>query len=188
MCIRDSYVAPSVSIGSATYPAETGHCAASSATTCLTTPATESSLLASESRIMLSHVLANNPRVGYAHQTNLIGPATANGADSGYTLLTLLNNMLAQYNAWTSTAAPLVQMTDTTEAQVLGQQSAWAAAQTAGSVKASETNGVVTVTNASGSPVSVPVTTPQGTTVGGGVYGQSYGGQLSTWTTIAGGS
>ena len=26
-------------------------------------------------RIMLSHVLANDPRVGYAHQTNLIGPA-----------------------------------------------------------------------------------------------------------------
>ena len=23
---------------------------------------------------MLSHVLANNPRVGYAHQTDLIGP------------------------------------------------------------------------------------------------------------------
>src|SRR5664280_2742748 len=104
------YVAPGVSIG----PGETGHCAASSSTTCLTAPAPESSMLASESRIMLSHVLANNPRVGYAHQTNLIGPATANGADSGYTLLTLLNNMLSQYDAWTSTAAPLVQMTDVT--------------------------------------------------------------------------
>jgi hypothetical protein len=179
------YVAPGVSLGNATYPTETGHCDASSATTCLSTPATESSLLASESRIMLSHVLANNPRVGYAHQTNLIG-----GSDpaNGYTLLTLLNNMLTQYDAWTSTAAPLVQMTDTTEAQVLGQQSAWAAAETAGSVKASETNGVVTVTNASGSPVSVPVTTPQGTTVGGAAFGQSYGGELSTWTTIAAGA
>src|SRR5664280_2155685 len=155
------YVAPNVSIGSATYPAETGHCAASSATTCLTTPATESSLLASESRIMLSHVLANNPRVGYAHQTNLIG---GSNAANGYTLLTLLNNMLTQYDAWTSAAAPLVQMTDVTEAQVLGQQSAWAAAQTAGSVQATETNGVVTVTNASGSPVSVPITVPPGST------------------------
>src|SRR5664280_1103018 len=140
------------------------------------------------SRIMLSHVLANNPRVGYAHQTNLIGPATANGADSGNTLLTLLNNMLSQYDAWTSTAAPLVQMTDVAEAQVLGQQSAWGAAQTAGSVKATETNGVVTVTNASGSPVSVPVTAPAGTTVGGVAYGTSYGGQLSTWTPIAAGA
>ena len=45
-------------------------------------------MLASESHIMLSHVLANDPRVGYAHQTNLIGPATQNGQDYGYTLLT----------------------------------------------------------------------------------------------------
>src|SRR5664279_5347486 len=176
------YVAPNVSIGSATYPAETGHCAASSATTCLTTPATESSILASESRIMLSHVLANDPRVGYAHQTNLIGPATANGADSGYTLLTLLNNMLAQYNAWTTT--PLIQMTDVTDAQTLGLQSAWATAQGAGSVKATETNGVVTVTNSSGSPVSVPITVPPGTTVAGAAFGQSYGGELSAWTSV----
>src|SRR5664280_1525031 len=170
------YVAPGTSVGNATYPTETGHCDASSATTCLSTPATESSLLASESRIKLSHVLANNPRVGYAHQTNLIG---GSNAANGYTLLTLLNNMLTQYDAWTSAAAPLVQMTDVTEAQVLGQQSAWAAAQTAGSVKATETNGVVTVPNASGSPVSVPVTAPAGT---------SYGGQLSTWTPIAAGA
>ncbi|HEX7460401.1 MAG TPA: putative Ig domain-containing protein, partial [Acidimicrobiales bacterium] len=172
------YVAPNVSIG----PGETGHCAASSATTCLTTPATESSIPASESRIMLSHVLANDPRVGYAHQTNLIGPATANGADSGYTLLTLLNNMLAQYNAWTTT--PLIQMTDVTDAQTLGLQSAWATAQGAGSVKATETNGVVTVTNSSGSPVSVPITVPPGTTVGGAAFGQSYGGELSAWTSV----
>src|SRR5664280_3252823 len=173
------YVAPGTSLGDATYPAEQGHCASSSATTCLSTPATESSLLASESRIMLSHVLANNPRVGYAHQTNLIG---GSNAANGYTLLTLLNNMLSQYDAWTTT--PLVQMTDTTEAQVLGQQSAWAAAQTAGSVTASETNGVVTVTNAAASPVSVPITVPPGTTVGGAAFGQPYGGELSTWTSV----
>jgi hypothetical protein len=171
------YVTPSVPLGNATYPTETGHCDASSATTCLTAPATQSSLLASESRIMLSHVLANNPRVGYAHQTNLIG-----GSDpaNGYTLLTLLNNMLSQYDAWTTT--PLVQMTDVTEANVLTEQSAWAKA--AGSVKATETNGVVTVTNASGSPVSVPVTVPPGTTIGGAAFGQPYGGELSTWTSV----
>jgi hypothetical protein len=173
------YVTPSVPLGNATYPTETGHCDASSATTCLTAPATQSSLLASESRIMLSHVLANNPRVGYAHQTNLIG-----GSDpaNGYTLLTLLNNMLSQYDAWTTT--PLVQMTDVTEAQTLGLQSAWAGAKAAGSVKATETNGVVTVTNASGSPVSVPVTVPPGTTIGGAAFGQPYGGELSTWTSV----
>ena len=69
------------------FPSETGHCADTSATTCRTTPATEADLLASESHIMLSHVLANDPRVGYAHQSDLIGPATQNGQDYGYTIL-----------------------------------------------------------------------------------------------------
>jgi hypothetical protein len=183
------YVASGDSVGNATYPTETGHCGDTSATTCLTTPATESSLLASESRIMLSHVLANNPRVGYAHQTNLIGPATQTvggvTSDDGYTLLTLLNSMLAQYNSWTTT--PLVQMTDVTDAQTLGLQSAWTKA--AGSVTATETNGVVTVDNTGSGAVNVPVTVPPGTTVAGAAFGQSYGGELSAWTSVpAGGS
>jgi hypothetical protein len=34
----------------------------------------------------------------------------------------------------------------------------------------------------------VPVTTPQGTTVGGAAYGQSYAGQLSAWTSVTPGT
>jgi hypothetical protein len=181
------YVAPGVSLG-ASEPAgttETGHCISSSATTCLTTPATEATVLASESRIMLSHVLANDPRVGYAHQTDLINDgsgAVGSATQQGYTLLSLLNSMLAQYNSWSTT--PLIQMTDVTEAQTLGQQSAWSSALAGGKVSATEVNGVVTVTN-SGSPVQVPVTVPFGTTVGGAAFGQSYGGALSGWTSVA---
>ena len=171
------YVAPGVNLGNATYPNETGHCVASGATTCLTTPATEASILASESSIMLSHVLANNPRVGYAHQTDLIGPAS-----TGYTILSLINSMLSQYDSWTNT--PLTQMTDATEAAVLGEQAAWASAQSAKAVTATDTNGVVTLTNTSAAPVTVPFTAPLGSTVGGAPYGQAYGGTLSTWTTI----
>ena len=79
---------------------------------------------------MLSHVLGNNPRVGYAHQTNLIGPATQSGQDYGYTILDLISDMLSQYNSWYTTTAPLDQMTDVTEAQVLAEQGAWATAET----------------------------------------------------------
>ncbi len=185
------YVAPGTNLGDATYTSETGHCDSSSATTCLTTPATESTVLASESRIMLSHVLANDPRVGYAHQTDLIGPATqtAGGADYGYTLLTLLNAMLGQYNTWTNTNTPLVQMTDATDASTLALQQAWTAAQSAGTVQASEQNGTVTITNSGTSAVSVPATAPTGTLVGTAAFGQAYGGELSDWTSIpAGGS
>ncbi len=71
-----------------------GHCGQHLGTTCLSAPATEASLLATESGIMLSHVLANNPRVGYAHQSNLIGSANPS---HGYTILALISAMLTQY-------------------------------------------------------------------------------------------
>src|ERR1039457_7299959 len=177
------YVAQGTSLGNATYPSDTGHCTDTSATTCLTAPATEASLLASESHIMLSHVLGNNPRVGYAHQTDLIGPATQNGQDYGYTLIGLVNDMLSQYNSWYNANAPLAQMTDVTEAQTLAEQSAWATAETGGKYTASEQNGVVTVTN-NGSAVNIPVTVPPGTTVNGSAFGQPYGGDLSNWVNL----
>ncbi len=182
------YVAPGVSIGNTQYPGETGHCAASGVTTCSTTPATEATVLASESHIVLSHVLANNPRMGYAHQSNLIGPATqtVNGttSDYGYTLLAMINNVLAQYNSWYS--APLQQITDATSVQNLGYQSAWASAESAGTVTATEQNGNVTVSNTGTGSANVPVTVPAGSTVNGAAFGQSYGGTLSEWLPQAG--
>jgi hypothetical protein len=183
------YVAPGDSIGNTQYPTETGHCASSSSTTCQSTPATEASLLASESHIMLSHVLANDPRVGYAHQSNLIGPATqtVNGvtSDYGYTLLALINDMLAQYNTWYS--APLQQITDATSVQALGQQSTWATTEAANTVTATVQNGAVTITNSGTGSATVPVTVPAGSTVNGAAFGQSYGGTLSSWLALNGG-
>ncbi|MGD0245247.1 MAG: putative Ig domain-containing protein [Streptosporangiaceae bacterium] len=182
------YVAQGDSLGSTQFPSETGHCADTSATTCRTTPATEADLLASESHIMLSHLLDNDPRVGYAHQSDLIGPATdASGQDEGYTVLRLIDNMLSQYNTWYTSTAPITQMTDATEAQVLAKQAAWTTASTAGDVSATETNGVVTVTN-NGSGVNVPVTVPTGTTVNGSAFGQAYGGELSDWVNLGTGA
>jgi hypothetical protein len=160
------------------FPGGVGRCVNTSSTTCRTTPAGKADLLASESHIMLSHSLANNPRLGYAHQPNLIGSATAG---EGYTLLDLIDSMLAQYNAWYT--GPLTQVTDVSSAKILAQQTAWANAQAGGKVTASITNGVVTVSNA-GTPVDVPVTAPTGTTVNGADFGDSYGGTRSGWVTI----
>lgn len=172
------YVQQGHSIGNGT-----GRCVNTSATTCRTTPATEADVLAIESRTMLGHVLGNNPRVGYAHQSNLIGPATQNGQDYGYTILSLISNMLSQYNTWYKANTPIDQMTDTTEAQVLGEQGAWAQAQAGGNYTASVTNGTVTITN-NGAPVAVPVTVPAGTSANGAAFGQAYGGQLSDWVSL----
>ena len=178
------YVKSGVSIGNG----ETGHCGGDTSTsTCLSAPLTEAGLLAVESRIMLGHVLDNNPRVGYAHQTNLIGPATQGTADYGYTILDLISNMLSQYNAWYNTNSPVAQMTDVTEAQTLAEQGAWATAESGGNYTASITNGTVTVTN-NGSAVNVPITVPAGTTVNGAAFGTAYGGQLSAWVNLATGA
>ena len=179
------YVAKGVSLGNSAFPGETGHCTDTSDTTCLTAPATEASLLASETHIMLSHVLSNDPRVGYAHQSDLIGPATQNGQDYGYTILDLIDQMLSQYSNWYTAAAPLDQMTDVTEAQVLAEQGAWAGS--AGQVSASVRSGVVTITNG-GQGIKVPLTVPPGTTTGGSAFGQPYGGQLSDWISLGSGS
>jgi len=185
------YASTTTQIGtdSLTNKPEFGHCTGTSSTTCLSAPATETSLLASETGIMMSHILANNPRVDYAHQSNLIGPESTSGTDNGgYTLLDTLTAMQTLYNSYENANAPLDQMTDVTEAQVLAQQSAWATADAANSVTATldEATGAVTVTNSGASAVDVPLTTPQGTTLAGGAaYGQSYAGQLSTWTSVA---
>ena len=70
-------------------------------------------------------------------------------------------------------------MTDVTEAQVLGEQSAWATAQTAArSRPPSRTGWSRSPTPATGA-VSVPITVPPGTTVSGAAFGTPYGGQLS---------
>ena len=178
------YASTTTPIGNGEY----GHCASTSSTTCLSAPATEASLIASETGIMMSHILANNPRVDYAHQSNLIGSADP---ANGYTLLTTLSAMQSLYNSYESASAPLAPTTDVTEAQTLAQQSAWATADAANTVTATlnEATGAVTVTNSGGAPVDVPLTTPQGTTLsGGGAYGESYAGQLSTWTSVAPGT
>ena len=185
------YVASGDSLGTAGTRPRTGAAGTPRRPPAVTAPATEADVLASESHIMLSHVLDNNPRVGYAHQTNLIGPATqtVNGvtSDYGYTILTLINDMLSQYNSWYNTNAPLAQMTDVSEAQVLSEQSAWATAESGGNYTASETNGVVTVTN-NGTAVNVPITVPSGTTVTGAAFGTAYGGDLSAWVNLGTGA
>ncbi len=197
------YVAPGVSIGTYSGPEsaapvpEDGRCDASAVTTCLTTPATEASILASETSIMMSHILGNDPRVGYAHQPNLMGPATITDPttgqteDYGYTILTLINDMLAQYDAWYNTATtPLDQIVDASSAQLLAEQAAWASVQTTApnQVTATQTGGAVTITNTGTTSVNVPVTVPTGSTVNGAAFGQAYGGSLSEWLTLAGGA
>ncbi|HEV2344102.1 MAG TPA: putative Ig domain-containing protein [Actinocrinis sp.] len=186
------YVANGTNLGNSAYPNETGHCVNTSSTTCTAAVPTEATILVNESRNMFTHILNNDPRVFYAHQSNLIGPATrtANGvtSDYGYTLLSLLNDVLGQYRTWYSAAAPLAEQTTATAAQILRQQAAWTSAVAAGNVTASITGGNVTVNNGGTGAVGVPITVPAGTTVGGTAFGTAYSGQSSAWDELGAGA
>ena len=135
---------------------------------------------------MLGHVLGNDPRVGFAQQANLIGPAQRNGVDYGYTILRLIDAMLAQYRQWTT--VPLQPMIDATAAETLSEQSAWAALRQGGSVTATIDNGVVDLTNSGTIAATVPLSLPIGSTQGGAVFGSSYGASSSAWVVVPAGA
>ncbi len=112
-------------------------------------------------------------------------PATAPTAGDG-TLYSVLDPLLAAYHSYFSALTPYVQLTEGQIATVLANQSAWAG-PASGAVTASETNGVVTITN-TGSALEVPVTVPTGTLVDNAPFGTSYGGALVGWTELGTGS
>jgi hypothetical protein len=173
-------------------------CKSTTTTTCSTTPFTFSDVVNQVVTGMLQNMLSNNPEPSYVHQTNLMGTPPAGAATTGTPpatpdttgdglLYSVLNPLLADYHTYFTTATPYEQPTLGAIGTVLADQTDWGTAVTAGSVKATEQNGVVTVTNSGTGAVNVPVTAPAGTTVGGVAYGQSYAGQLSTWTSVAAG-
>ncbi len=186
--------------------ADGGTCTDSSTTTCLTTPATFADIVNQVVSGMFNYMLNNDPRPSYVHQTNLLGappgcalsattlctppataPATADTTGDGL-LYSVLDPLLNEYHQYFSAATPYEQPTLGAIGVILADQSAWAATQTAGTVTASLTNGVVTVANAGTSTTNVPITVAPGTTVNGSAFGQAYSGALSDWTSIPSGT
>ena len=140
-------------------------------------------------------LMNNDPRPSYVHQTNIIGtppsgseespdllppatyvpPATCTAgapctAGDG-TLYQALDPLLYQYNEYFNSSAPIEQLTEQAIANLLAEQQAWSATTgVSGSIKGN----VVTVNNATGSSIWLPLT---GTNVG-----SPYAGTQSGWT------
>jgi hypothetical protein len=150
-------------------------------TTCRTTPATWSEYVASENNVMFRHLMGNDPRPHFMHQSNLADynpalPETDPG--QGGVLYPVIDGLLARYDAAIDRAkTPLVQLTSAQVAATLAQQRAWAAHLVAGDVTAWLQDGKLHVKNTSAAAVDVPLT---GTTVG-----ELYGGDRSGWKSIA---
>ena len=103
-------------------------------TTCRTTPATWAEYVTSENRVMFRHVVDNDPRPHYIHQSNLADynpalPETAPGPGR-HRLPGVRRPPGPLRGELRPRQAPLVQLTHTQIGQTLAQQSAWAANRT----------------------------------------------------------
>ncbi len=150
-------------------------------TTCRTTPATWAEYVTSENRVMFRHVVDNDPRPHYIHQSNLAdyNPALPEThPDQGGIAYPVFGGLVTRYEtAFDRASAPLVQLTHTQIGQTLAQQNAWAANR---SVTAWLQDGRVHVKNTGTVAADVPLT---GTTAGA-----AYGGQNAGWITLAPGA
>ena len=133
---------------------------------------------------MFGHLMGNDPRPHYFHQTNIAQSDLARAASDtavGGTLYAVIDTLLGRYDqVFDRSSTPLLQLSQQQVADTLAQQDRWAANRKAGAVTAWLRDGVVHVANGGATAVEVPLT---GTTVGA-----LYGGQRSGWTTVAPGS
>jgi hypothetical protein len=151
-------------------PAAEGNCQPiPNVTTCRTTPATWQEYIDSEARIMFGHVVGNDPRPHYFHQTNIAMTNTTGG-----TLYKLVDAVRTRYTRYYADNAPLVQLSMREIGDELARQASWR--QVSSQVQAYIQDGKVNVTAPAGT--QVPLT---GTSVG-----TSWGGHKSGWTTVSG--
>ncbi len=155
-----------------------GYCETNPATaTCLAAPLGATGftdyIVPTDAANDLRFVLSNDPRPFYAHVSNLTGP--------DYLGLTLMNSILGTYRSQFATSAPVVNLTLHEAADVMARQQAWATAGMAASpaVSGYAQDGQVTIVNPTSA--AAPVTLPIGSTLGGSLFGQSYGGETSGW-------
>jgi hypothetical protein len=121
--------------------------------------------------LVLRHILSNDPRPHYLHQNNLAEDRLA---------YRLLDEVLRRYRATFAGSAPLDQPSFRHSAERLDHSLAWSN-RTDANVDAWVESGVVHV-ESSDPTLAVPVTTPEGSTLGDGrQFGLSYAGSRSMW-------
>jgi hypothetical protein len=132
-------------------------------------------IVASVDQGMFGHIMGNDPRPTYFHQTNIMSQTTAgpNGDGDGLFYETM-NPLLAQYRQYFDATAPIEQPTMAQIGTLLVNQANWATANLAGVTGSIEGN-VVTVTNSTHTSVWLPLTGTTG--------GTPYAGTQSYWVS-----
>jgi hypothetical protein len=144
-------------------PSLGGGCVASATNTCLTKAASWDQYVKNEATIMFRHMVSNDPRPHYVHQSNL--------AEDG-TMYPVVDELLRRYRAYFKPS--IVQLDHSKIGEELARQAQWKQAVDAGQVSGYLFNGAVYVQTTA--TTQVPFT--------GTAVGQLYGGQRSGWKTI----
>ncbi|WP_371678850.1 hypothetical protein [Streptomyces sp. NBC_01276] len=133
-------------------------------------------IVPAEARTALRHVLANDPKPHYVHQSNLAEDRT---------LYPVLNQVLDTYRSLYATSAPIVNQSMKDSGVELSRRAAWDKAVANNQVTAYRIGKDVTVKAPSG--VVAPVTAPNGTKkqllLGTADFGTAYAGTRSAWTS-----
>ncbi|MBL1082556.1 hypothetical protein JK359_11275 [Streptomyces actinomycinicus] len=149
-------------------------------TTCLPAPLNAGSgygdyIVPLETRIALGHVLANDPKPHFIHQSNLAEERIA---------YPVLDGVLDGYDALFADNTPVVNLRMKDIGVELQRRAAWKTAVQAGQVTAYRIGGTVTVQGPDGT--AVPATLPTGTTRDAAAFGTAYAGAASGWTASDG--
>ncbi|MFJ7148090.1 hypothetical protein ACIQVT_07800 [Streptomyces sp. NPDC100445] len=158
-----------------------GVCTDNPTSTCLSEPLDTATgftdhIVPAEAHTDLGHVLSNDPRPHYAHQSNLAEDRV---------LYPVLDRVLADYQALFADNTPVVNLRQSAIGAELQNRARWQTALDAGKVTAYRVGNTVTVTAPSGT--KVPVTAPEGTkqqfVLSSSAFGTSYAGARSAWGT-----
>ncbi|MFD7682691.1 hypothetical protein [Streptomyces sp. NPDC060187] len=148
--------------------------------TCLPAPLSTSTgyadhIVPLETRIDLGHVLSNDPKPHFIHQSNLAEERIA---------YPVLDGVLDGYKDLFADDTPVVNLRMKDIGVELRRRAAWRAAVDSGQVSAYRVGDTVTVQAPNG--VAITATAPAGTRSGSADFGTAYAGAVSGWTASAG--
>lgn len=134
-----------------------------------------------ETRIAFGHVVDNDPRPHYVHQSNFTQDRIA---------YPVLDGVLSGYRSTFADSSPVVVPTLTEAGQQMQRQQSWTTQGINATIKGSS----LIIRNTGSSSRDVPVTVPSGSTRPGGLlgilqvpFGEAYGGLRSAWENLGAG-
>jgi hypothetical protein len=143
-----------------------------SITTCRTSPASWNDIVESESQRIFGHMMGNDPRPHYFHQSNLAESDTPEGA----VFYPVLDATIAEYDTYFNSTEPIQQLSPTQIGELLAHQEAWATASTSTITGYIEGIRAVIINNGTAT-TAVPLS--------GTEAGTLYGGTRSGWINTA---